>query len=66
MAAHVCRVVSFPDDNDANVDRHQAVCACSWASDLWETETGAEEAKRWHEDHPGTGEVPAIPQENER
>lgn len=60
MAGHECRVDTFPDDNDANVDRYQAVCTCSWASDIWETEGGAETARRWHEDHPGTGEVPAI------
>lgn len=64
MSFHIARIITVPSDDDATVeDKYQAVCIredCPWASDLWATEDGAEEAKRWHEDHPGTGEVPQI------
>lgn len=42
-------------------DKHVPVCAtCEWTGQGWDTRRGAEIEAEWHEDHPGTGEVPAI------
>lgn len=66
MSFHITRVASVADDEDANVERYQAVCIredCQWSSDLWETQRGAEEAAHCHEsngDRFATGEHPAI------
>jgi hypothetical protein len=65
MAFHVTRIVEVADDQDANVERFQAMCRredCPWSSEPHVTRLGAEEAAWSHEQNGDrlSGEHPQI------
>lgn len=71
MSFHITRTIQVPSDDDASVeDKYQAVCIredCPWASDLWTTERGAEEAAWSHEQNGDrlSGEHPTVKEDGQ-
>jgi hypothetical protein len=71
VSFHITRIVEVADDQDANVERFQAMCIredCPWSSEPHETRLGAEEAAWSHEQNGDrlSGEHAAITEENQQ